>query len=120
MAPWGREQPDYVRAWQAWFTQAMDESGKGSAQIQGEAAALDPPVKISRQMISTWRLGGGGASVNAALAVATIFDRNPVEALRAAGYHPLADQVDRLVREGIEREKLLEQEKYDDDGKNAV
>ena len=116
--PWGREQPDHVRTWQAWFTQTMDESKKGSTQIQHEAAALEPPVKISRQMISSWRLGTSGANVNAVLAIAEIFNRNPVEALRAAGYHSVAEQMDKLVRESLLGERLLQQEKRND--RNAV
>lgn len=120
MPPWGREQPDYVRTWQAWFTEAMNASGKKTGQIEQEAAALEPPVKITRQLVSKWRLGENTANVNAVLAIATIFDRNPVEALRAGGYHLLANQIDKLVRDAMLGDRLRRQAQGDDDDRNAV
>lgn len=107
MPRWGREQPDTVHTWQTWYTQAMDESGKGTSQIETEAAAYQPRAKINRQLISKWRNGEHGASPESALIIARIFQRDPVEALRAAGHHTVADQIVTLVEEAIHGEQAL-------------
>lgn len=123
MPRWGREQPDTVHTWQAWYTQAMDESGKGTAQIETEAAAYRPRARINRQLISKWRNGEHSASPESALIIARVLDRDPVEALRAAGHHTIADQIDALVYEAIHGERILADAKEiaeTSDGRDAV
>lgn len=54
-----------------------------------------------------WTNGDNSASPEHVLLIARILDRDPVEALRAAGHHTIADQIVALVQEAIHGEQIL-------------
>lgn len=70
---------------QADFQRLMDAAGYG----------------ISKQTVSQWANGENAPDANTALAVAQVMGAHDVEALRAAGFDPVAD---RIERRGIETE----------------
>lgn len=70
--------------------------------------------------VAHWTNGDNTASAEAVLLIARIVGRDPVEALRAAGHHTLADQIVELVEEAIRGEELLERQKGTDDNRTAL
>ncbi len=101
-----------ARIWARWLNQALAD----------HKPPLRPAdlVRMSDNAFGTghttkWTNADNTASAEHVLLIARLLKRDPVEALRAAGHHTLADQIVSLVNEAIQGERLLQQETDDDD-----
>lgn len=93
-------------SWSAWLIPkliARDWRDPGPNPRRTGAAMLIAAVgevgaDVARQTVSKWLKAENAADPNLAVAVATALDADPVEALRAADYGPIADIIIDLLR----------------------
>lgn len=97
--------------WAAWLKDALAHSGMSASEMAARSTGHDAAFQTGH--VTHWTKGDNTASAEAVLLIARILERNPVEALRAAGHHDLADQIVEIVEEALRGERLLEQGKYD-------
>lgn len=107
-------------AWATWLAAALSESATTASELAAAAALLRPGenAPFNKSAVSHWVNGDSSVSPENALLVARVLHRDPVEALRAAGHHTLADRIVELVKEAIHGERLLAQAKDDGSGDN--
>jgi hypothetical protein len=94
-----------AQRWGEWLTTAMAQAHAEPKDILNRAEGA-----IDKGSLSHWMNGDNTASPEAALTVARILDRDPAEAMRAAGHDVLAE----AIAEAVEREyraRLAEMDK---------
>lgn len=106
-----------ARIWATWLIQALKDH---QPPLRPADLARMSNGAFGTGHTTKWTNGDNTASAEHVLLIARLLERDPVEALRAAGHHALADQIVRLVHEAIEGERLLQQAKDDDDDRNAM
>lgn len=90
-----------AQRWGTWLTTAMNQARLEPRDIINRAAGA-----IDKGSLSRWMHGENTASVEGALIVARILDRDPVEALRAAGHDAVADHLAQSVTEAATRARV--------------
>lgn len=76
--------------WRAWFDKEMTARSLTNAAM---VALLDRPG-LTKDMVSRWRSGESGASVEAVIRVARVFDLPATRVLREAGHDDVADYIE--------------------------
>lgn len=82
----------YAAAWAKWLAAAMDEQDVQAYRLVELCAALG--ATFNGPSVSKWRAGAYAAEPDNVLFIASALRRDPVEALRAAGHHVVADGVE--------------------------
>lgn len=89
----------------AWLDPLMRARGLGPTEVAARARKVGGT--FHKGTVSHWAAGDGAPDAINTLIIARIFECDPVEALRAAGHHTIADQIDALVYEAIHSERIL-------------
>lgn len=89
------QQAENAQRWRTWLTTAMTQTRATQKDIvEGSDGTID------KGSVSNWVNGKNPASAESALTVARILDRDPMDALHAAGHDALAE----ALAEAVERE----------------
>lgn len=97
-----RRREENARQWEKWLRAAMDQGDVTAAELARRSGG-----RFNTSHVAHWLTGANTANMEAVLLICQILQRDPVEALRAAGYRALADQVHGLVEEALFGEQLL-------------
>lgn len=106
-----------ARIWAAWLNRALADH---QPPLRPADLARMSNGAFGTGHTTKWTNADNTASAEHVLLIARLLERDPVEALRAAGHHMLADQIVSLVHEAIEGEKLMRRAIGDDDDRNAM
>jgi transcriptional regulator with XRE-family HTH domain len=84
------------QSWRAWFEPRFKATGLSGNEFADRI--LEAGGKASKQAVSQWANGENTAEPNSVVIIATLFDEDPAEALRAAGHGIVADVVAGTLR----------------------
>lgn len=99
------QRAETARRWAAWLTAAM-----AARRLEPKDVIAAAGGAIDKGSLSHWMAGDNPASPDAAVIVARVLDRDPVEALRAAGHDILAEAVAETAERAY-RARLAEMDK---------
>lgn len=97
------------QSWGAWFRPRYAAMGMSGAEFAQRVADAGGSATTSKQTVSQWVNGQNSTDANTACVIAGIFGEFAADALRAAGYGIVADEMeDRTQRPGRDPEPLDE------------
>lgn len=99
------QRAETAQAWAAWLNAAM-----AARHLEPKDVIASAGGAIDKGSLSHWMNGTNPASPEGAVIVARVLDRDPVEALRAAGHDILAEAITETAERAY-RERLAEMDK---------
>lgn len=97
------------QAWGDWFRPRFQATGLSGVVFAQKVADAGGSPTTSKQTVSQWVNGANSTDANTAVIIAAIFGESAADALRAAGFGPVADEMGGQLRlAGVEPEPLDE------------